>query len=349
MSICAADMALPLVLTMGEPAGIGGEIALKAWLARDTDNVPPFFMIDDPARLTALAQHLDWPVSVIPIDAPEDALDAFVHGTPVLARPLTAGYVPGSPNPAHADAVIASIDDAVGFVTAGRAAALVTNPIHKLTLTEAGFRHNGHTDYLAELAGGGAKAVMMLACAGLRVVPLSVHIALRDSIAAVSKAAIIAVTHTTIDALRRDFGIAEPRIVVSGLNPHAGEGGTMGREEIDIIAPAIAHLKQAGLSVRGPAPADTLFHEAARAGYDAAICMYHDQALIPIKTLDFRAAVNITLGLPFVRTSPDHGTAFEIAGTGVAHASSLVAALKTAAEIANRRAIHPQHPELAVV
>jgi len=349
MSICAADMPLPLALTMGEPAGIGGEIALKAWLARDAHNVPPFFMIDDPARLTALAQRLDWPVTVISIDAPEEALDAFAHGPPVLARPLTAACVPGSPNPAHAGAVIASIDDAVDFVVRGRASALVTNPIHKLTLTEAGFQHNGHTDYLAELAGDGSHAVMMLACTGLRVVPLSVHIALRDSIAAVTKASIIAVVRTTIDALRRDFGIAEPHVVVSGLNPHAGEGGTMGHEEIDIIAPAVEYLIQAGLSVRGPAPADSLFHEAARAGYDAAICMYHDQALIPVKTVDFRTAVNITLGLPFVRTSPDHGTAFEIAGTGAAYEHSLVAALKTAAQIAARRKARAQHHEPAGV
>ncbi len=330
--------ALPLALTMGEPAGIGCEIALKAWLARNEKNVPPFFLIDDPARLSALAQKLEWPVSPVPIDTPEEALDAFVHGPPVLPRPLEAPAVPGTPNSAHAAAVIAAIDDAVDFVNAGRALALVTNPIHKLTLIEAGFRHNGHTDYLAELAGGGSNAVMMLACDELRVVPLSVHIALRDSIAMVTKAAIIAVTRTTIDALRSDFGIAEPHIVVAGLNPHAGEGGTMGREEIDIIAPAIEQLKKAGLSVRGPAPADTLFHERARSGYDAAICMYHDQALIPIKTVDFSTAVNITLGLPFVRTSPDHGTAFEIAGTGVADESSLVAALKLAAKIAAQRA-----------
>lgn len=342
-------MPLPVALTMGEPAGIGGEIALKAWLAREADNVPPFFMIDDPDRLTALARHLDWPVCAIPIGAPEEALDAFVHGPPVLARPLATACVPGSPDPAHAGAVIASIDDAVDFVVAGRASALVTNPIHKLTLSKAGFRHNGHTDYLAELAGDGSNAVMMLACAGLRVVPLSVHIALRDSIAAVTKAAIVTVTRTTIDALRHDFGIADPHVVVSGLNPHAGEGGTMGREEIEIIAPAVEQLQQAGLSVRGPAPADSLFHEAARAGYDAAVCMYHDQALIPVKTVDFRAAVNITLGLPFVRTSPDHGTAFEIAGTGVAHAYSLIAALKMAAAIAARRKAGTPHHEPAGV
>jgi len=338
---------LPLALTMGEPAGIGGEIALKAWLARDRNGAPPFFMIDDPARLTALARRLGWPVSTVPIDAPEEALDAFAHGPPVLARPLVEPPVPGTPNPAHAKAVIEAIDDAVGFVTAGRASALVTNPIHKLTLTEAGFRHNGHTDYLAELAGDGSMAVMMLACADLRVVPLSTHMALRDAIAAVTQAAIIAVTQTTIDALRDDFGIEQPRIVVTGLNPHAGEGGTMGREEVDIIAPAIAHLQQAGLSVRGPAPADTLFHDRARSAYDAAICMYHDQALIPIKTVDFQTAVNITLGLPFVRTSPDHGTAFEIAGTGAADESSLVAAMKVAAGLATRRAARARQREHA--
>ncbi len=338
---------LPLALTMGEPAGIGGEIALKAWLGRDRDAVPPFFTIDDPERLSALARRLDWPVSAVPIDAPEETLAAFAHGIPVVPRPLASHPTPGTPDPAHAAAVLAAIDDAVAFVTAGRAAAVVTNPIHKLTLVEAGFRHNGHTDYLAELAGDGSTAVMMLACAELRVVPLSVHVALRDSIAAVTQSAIVAVTRITIDALRGDFGVADPQVVLAGLNPHAGEGGTMGREEIEIIAPAIARLKQDGLSVRGPVPADTLFHERARAGYDAAICMYHDQALIPIKTIDFGTAVNITLGLPFVRTSPDHGTAFEIAGSGVANESSLVAALKSAVAIATRRAAGARQPEHA--
>mgnify|MGYP003627016188 CR=1 FL=1 len=327
----------PLVLTMGEPAGIGGEVALKAWLARGTAAVPPFFMIDDASRLATLADRLGWTVKIAPIEAPEEAEAVFADALPVLSRPLRNFPIPGTPDQAHAGAVIAAIDEAVDLVARGRASAVVTNPIHKLTLTQAGFHHNGHTDYLAELAGDGSRAVMMLACESLRVVPLSVHISLRDSINAVTQDAIIETAHITAAALRRDFGIRQPHIVIAGLNPHAGEGGTMGREDTDIIAPAVQQLKGAGISVRGPAPADTLFHERARTEYDAAICMYHDQALIPIKTIDFFAAVNVTIGLPFIRTSPDHGTAFEIAGTGVADERSLIAALKMAATMATRR------------
>lgn len=327
----------PLVLTMGEPAGIGGEVALKAWLAREAEVIPPFFMIDDADRLATLAKRLGWPVPITPIQAPEEAAAIFADALPVLSRPLSKFPIPGTADPAHAGAVIAAIDAAVDLVVTGRAAAVVTNPIHKLTLTQAGFHHNGHTDYLAELAGDGSHAVMMLACASLRVVPLSVHVSLRDSIQALTEDAIIETANITAAALTRDFGIAQPHIVIAGLNPHAGEGGTMGREDTDIIAPAIEKLKRAGLSVRGPASSDTLFHERARSEYDAAICMYHDQALIPIKTIDFFSAVNVTLGLPFIRTSPDHGTAFEIAGTGVADARSLIAALRMAATMADRR------------
>jgi 4-hydroxythreonine-4-phosphate dehydrogenase len=327
----------PLALTMGEPAGIGGEIALKAWLGRAARKVPPFFLIDDPSRLDALAGRLEWPVKILPIDEPEETFEAFDRGLPVLARPLPGQPVPGAAAPQYAAAVIAAIDEAVRLVLTGRASALVTNPIHKQTLLEAGFQHAGHTNYLAELAGDGSRAVMMLACSTLRVVPVCVHLSLRDSISALTTEAIVESTRITDAALREDFGIDAPHIVISGLNPHAGEGGALGREEIEIIVPAIERLKQVGLSVRGPEPADTLFHERARLGYDAAVCMYHDQALIPIKTIDFNAAVNITLGLPFVRTSPDHGTAFEIAGTGVADESSLIAALQTAAAMAKRR------------
>ncbi len=331
---------LPLALTMGEPAGIGGEVALKAWLAREQSNVPPFFLIDDIDRLTALAAKLDWPVKLSTIPTPEEAIAHFGTALPVLSRPLSSRPIPGTPDPANAPAVISAIDEAVKLVTMGAAAAVVTNPIHKLTLTQAGFPHNGHTEYLAELAGGGARAVMMLACDSLRVVPLSVHVGLRDSIAAVTEEAIIEIVTITAAALTRDFGITNPHIVVAGLNPHAGEGGTMGCEDLEIVTPAVEKLKKTGLSVRGPAPSDTLFHERARDGYDAAVCMYHDQALIPVKTIDFYSSVNITLGLPFVRTSPDHGTAFEIAGTGIADERSLVAALKSAASIARRRQAH---------
>lgn len=327
----------PLALTMGEPAGIGGEIALKAWLERDTNRVPPFYLIDDPGHLEALKGRLGWPVSLRPIETPEEALAAFHDALPVLVHPLPRQPVPGTPQRDNAPAVIAAIDLAVEHVQSGRAEAIVTNPIHKKVLVDAGFRHVGHTDYLAQLAGHGARAVMMLACSELRVVPVCVHLSLRESIEALNAEKIVAATRATAQALTSDFGIELPHIALTGLNPHAGEEGAMGREEIDFIRPAIEQMKREGLSVRGPEPADTLFHERARAGYDAAVCMYHDQALIPIKTLDFHGAVNITLGLPFVRTSPDHGTAFEIAGTGVANEASLVAALKMASTMARRR------------
>ncbi len=327
----------PLALTMGEPAGIGGEIAMKAWLERDSKRVPPFYLIDDPDHLEALIGRLGWPVSFKAIEAPSEALDVYASALPVLVHRLNHQPVPGTPQPDNANVVITAIDRAVEAVQAGDADAVVTNPIHKQTLVESGFGHVGHTDYLAQLAGNGARAVMMLACSELRVVPICVHMSLHDSIQALTTEAIVASTRTTADALIRDFGIAQPHIAMTGLNPHAGEGGAIGREEIDIIRPAIEQMKSEGISVRGPEPADTLFHERARTGYDAAICMYHDQALIPIKTIDFHRAVNITLGLPFVRTSPDHGTAFEIAGTGVANESSLIAALTTASAMARRR------------
>jgi 4-hydroxythreonine-4-phosphate dehydrogenase len=233
--------------------------------------------------------------------------------------------------------VIRSIDMAVADVQAGRAAAVVTNPINKEVLYRAGFRHPGHTEYLAELAGDGSVSVMMLASSQLRVVPVTIHLALRCAIAQLSSAAIVHAGRVTQAALRRDFGVAAPVIAVAGLNPHAGEAGALGREDLDLVAPAIAELRAAGVDARGPLAADTMFHAAARRGYDAALCMYHDQALIPIKTLDFDGAVNITLGLPFVRTSPDHGTAFDIAGSGQARPDSLIAALKLAAEMAARR------------
>jgi len=236
--------------------------------------------------------------------------------------------------------VIAAIADAVGFVKSGRAAALVTNPIQKETLYAAGFSHPGHTEYLAELAGG-VTPVMMLLCQDLRVVPVTIHRSLSESIAGLNTAEIVTVGRIAAASLKRDFGIARPRLAVAGLNPHAGEAGTLGREEIDIIAPAVRELQALGIDARGPAPADTLFHAAARARYDAAICMYHDQALIPLKTIDFDRGVNITLGLPFIRTSPDHGTACDIAGKGVANPASLIAAIAIAGELAKRRVVEP--------
>jgi 4-hydroxythreonine-4-phosphate dehydrogenase len=331
-------MVLPLALTMGEPAGIGGEIALKAWLGRG-EGVPPFYAVDDPERLAWLAAGLGWPVPVRPIGEPAEASEIFATALPVAPIGAALRGRPGQPDPADAAAVVGAIDAAVADVRAGRAAALVTNPIHKDTLYRAGFRHPGHTEYLAELAGCGATAIMMLVCPELRVVPVTIHLALRRVAETLTRDMIVHAGRVAAAALRRDFAIAAPVLAVAGLNPHAGEAGGLGREEIEIIEPALAELRRAGIDARGPFAADTVFHAEARRAYDAALCMYHDQALIPIKTIDFDGGVNVTLGLPFVRTSPDHGTAFAIAGTGRARPHSLIAALRLAARMAaNRRA-----------
>jgi 4-hydroxythreonine-4-phosphate dehydrogenase len=330
-------MTLPLALTMGEPAGIGGEITLAAWLRRG-EGVPPFYVIDDPARLDALARRLGWPITVKMIAAPDHVAAAFADALPVMPVGGSPRAAPGKPDTADAKLVLRAIEIAVAEVRSGRAAALITNPINKDALYRAGFHHPGHTEYLAELAGSTEPAVMMLAGADLCVVPVTIHLALHDAIAALTKEAIVRAGKVVDAALRRDFGIASPVLAVAGLNPHAGENGGLGREDIDIVAPAITQLRAAGIDAKGPLAADTMFHAAARRGYDAALCMYHDQALIPIKTIDFDGAVNVTLGLPFIRTSPDHGTAFDIAGKGVARPDSLIAALRLAAAMAARRA-----------
>jgi 4-hydroxythreonine-4-phosphate dehydrogenase len=329
-------MIRPIALTMGEPAGIGGEITLKTWLRRG-EGVPPFFAIDDPDRLARLAETLGWTVPVRAVAGPEEAAACFSEALGVLPRRLAHPVLMGRPDPANARAVIAAIVSAVELARAGRAAAVVTNPIQKETLYTAGFRHPGHTEFLEELAGNDAKAIMMLACPGLRVVPVTVHVALRDAVQRLKTDAIVAAGRITARALMSDFGLDRPRLAVAGLNPHAGENGTMGREEIEIIAPAVETLRSEGHAVTGPFPADTLFHAAARRRYDAVICMYHDQALIPLKTIDFDRGVNVTLGLPFIRTSPDHGTATDIAGKGSANPDSLIAALQMAGEMAERR------------
>lgn len=322
---------------MGEPAGIGGEIALSAWRDRRAAGVPPFFVIDEPDRLARLARALGWDVPVRAIDAPADAVSLFATALPVFPLDVPLGRVAaGRPDAANAPSVIRSIAAAVEFAQAGEAAGVVTNPIQKESLYAAGFPHPGHTEYLAALAGG-VTPVMMLACPGLRVVPVTIHLPLRAALAALTTDAIVTAGRITAAGLARDFGIARPRLAVAGLNPHAGENGTLGREEIEIIAPAVAALQEAGIAATGPAPADTMFHAAARRRYDAALCMYHDQALIPLKTIDFDRGVNITLGLPFVRTSPDHGTACDIAGKGIASAESLIAALAIAGEMAAHR------------
>jgi 4-hydroxythreonine-4-phosphate dehydrogenase len=309
----------PVVLTCGDPSGIGPEIAAKAWAAGER-----FVWIGDPRHLPAGTAWRE----VAEGEAPGDGAMA------VLPHALAAPARPGQPDPGNAAGVIAVIERAVRLVQAGRAAAVCTAPIHKKALKDgAGFAFPGHTEFLAHLAGVD-RVVMMLACPGLRVVPATIHIALSEVPRTLTPALLEATIRITREGLQRDFGIAEPRIAVAGLNPHAGEGGAMGREELDWMAPLVARLAAEGMAIRGPLPADTMFHAAARAGYDVAVCAYHDQALIPIKTIDFAGGVNVTLGLPFVRTSPDHGTAYDIAGRGVADPSSLIAALRMAHQMA---------------
>lgn len=331
---------LPLAVTMGEPAGIGGELSLKAWLAR-TRASRPFFAIDDPDRLKTLARDLGLTVPVKTVLRPSDVPAVFPEALPVLPVRLRAPVRAGHPDPANAPATLEAIERAAALAATGEIAGFVTNPIQKKALQDAGFPHPGHTEFLAELASRSASkpvdVAMMLACPELRVVPVTIHLSLADAVRALDAAAIVRVGRITVAGLKALFGIARPRLAIAALNPHAGEQGAMGNEEARIIAPAIETLRKDDIDVRGPAPADTLFHPAARATYDAALCMYHDQALIPIKTIDFSGGVNVTLGLPFVRTSPDHGTALDIAGTGRADAASLIAALAMADDMARRR------------
>jgi 4-hydroxythreonine-4-phosphate dehydrogenase len=317
------------VLTCGDPAGVGPELAAAVWAARGADL--PFAWIGDP-------RHLPAGTPVAAIEAPAEAPEAARRGLPVLALPFPEPARPGRPSAANAPAVVAVLDRAVDLVLGGQAGALCTAPVSKRVLAQgAGFPFPGHTDYLAHRAGG-VPVAMMLVGGGLRTVPATVHLPLAEVPAALDPERLETVLRVTWNGLRRDFGIAAPRIAVAGLNPHAGEGGLLGDEETRVIAPVLARLAAEGMDLSGPHPADTLFHAAARARYDAAVCMYHDQALIPVKTLDFTGGVNVTLGLPFVRTSPDHGTAFDIAGTGRADPASLAAALALAAELAARRA-----------
>ncbi len=324
---------------MGEPAGIGGEITLAAWRRRSAEALAPFFVIDDPQRLRDLAARLGFDLPVAEIAAPAEAAATFPDALPVLPLDCRVAAEPGRLDSANAAAVLDSIRRAVALAQAGSAAAVVTNPIHKQVLMEAGFRHPGHTEFLAELsrdeaAGAPPAPVMMLACPQLRVVPVTVHLPLARVPDVLTGDLIVATGRTTAAALRRFFAVERPRLAVAGLNPHAGEGGRLGGEDEAVVRPAVARLRADGIDAVGPLPADSLFHAAARRGYDAALCMYHDQALIPIKTIDFEGGVNVTLGLPIVRTSPDHGTALDIAGRGKASPASLLAALRMAAEMA---------------
>jgi 4-hydroxythreonine-4-phosphate dehydrogenase len=313
----------PILLTSGDPSGIGPEIAAKAW-----DLGERFVWLGDPRQLPKGVRWREVPSLG---NAPEDG------PIPVLRHDFAAPAVPGAPDPANASGVVAVIAQAVELVQAGKASAIVTAPINKKALKDgAGFAFPGHTEYLAHLAGV-ERVVMMLACPGLRVVPTTIHIPLADVPSALTEELMEATIRITHAGLVRDFGIGAPRIAVAGINPHAGEGGAMGVEEERMIRPLIARLRAEGFDLKGPFPADTMFHAAARAGYDVAICAYHDQALIPIKTIDFAGGVNVTLGLPFVRTSPDHGTAYDIAGQGKADPSSLIAALRMARATAEVR------------
>lgn len=330
--------ALPLALTMGEPAGIGPDVTLMAWAARDAERLPTFHVVGDADLLARRAARLGRPVKIARV-SPGDAAEAFPEALPVVDLGRTVIGEPGRLDARDAAAVVASIEAAVEEVRAGQAAAVVTNPIHKHALYQAGFAHPGHTEFLGDLAGRFAvpadgtawRPVMMLAGPDLRTVPITVHVALARACTDLTEERIVATARIVAADLTRRFGIARPRLAIAGLNPHAGEDGAMGREEIEVMRPAIERLRAEGLDVRGPLPADTLFHARARATYDAALCPTHDQALIPVKTIAFDETVNVTLGLPFVRTSPDHGTALDIAGTGKAHPGSLIAAIRMAA------------------
>jgi 4-hydroxythreonine-4-phosphate dehydrogenase len=330
----------PLALTLGDPAGVGPEIAVKAW-SELRHGGPPFLVVGD---FQALASASAGGASILKkVIAPAEAMSAFPDALPVLDLPLRARVVAGQPSAAAAPAIIKWIETAVGLALSGAVAGVVTAPIAKAPLYDAGFKFPGHTEFLGELTAsesyeGARGPVMMLIAGDLRVALVTVHEPLAKVPGLLSIEAIVNAGLVTAEALRRDFGIAEPRLAVAALNPHAGEGGALGREEGEIIAPAVRALEDLGVDVTGPHPADTLFPETMRSRYDAVICLYHDQALIPVKMLDFWGGVNVTLGLPIVRTSPDHGTAFDIAGRGLARPDSLIAAIRLADQLAQARA-----------
>lgn len=334
---------LPAAVTMGEPSGIGGELTLMAWARRKSDTIPPFFAIDCPQRLHELADRLGLEIAIAEIKHPADTYKHWDRALPVLARPLIQPVDPGHPALENAPCVTDSIETAVECVMSGTASAIVTNPIHKETLYRTGFAHTGHTDFLAALAvaktGSPAdgEPIMMMATQDLRVVPVTIHVSLAAALAMLTQQSVVKCGRQVHRALVRDFGISSPRIGVTGLNPHAGEGGTLGLEEQEIIRPAIDALAREGIRLEGPFAADSIFAETSRKRWDTIICMYHDQALIPVKTLDFWNTVNITLGLPFIRTSPGHGTSLDLAGRGTARPTSFIAALHQAARLAEQR------------
>jgi 4-hydroxythreonine-4-phosphate dehydrogenase len=329
--------AQPLALTLGEPAGIGPDLALAVWRRRAELELAPFYIIADPEFLRRRARTLGLDVPII-VATPASAVTSFAAALPVVPLDVTVTAEPGHPDRSSAPAAVASIRRAVADVMAGTAAAVVTNPVAKNVLYNWGFAEPGHTEFLAKLVleatGKSLRPVMMLWSPELAVVPVTIHLPLKEIFKQLSTELVVETGRIVARDLSQRFGLRHPRLVIAGLNPHAGEAGTLGEEDESIVAPAVARLAADGIDVKGPVPADSMFHERARATYDAALCMYHDQALIPIKTLAFDHAVNVTLGLPFVRTSPDHGTAFDIAGTGAADPASLIAALRLAQRLA---------------
>lgn len=332
----------PLAVTLGDPAGIGPEIVMKAWAAlRHTG--PQFLVVGDHQALASATSA--GATAVRRIGAPFEAAAVFAEAAPLLDAPISKPVVAGQPSPSYAAAVIRWIETAVGLALSGAVRGVVTAPIAKKPLYDAGFPFPGHTEFLADLVAGerfeGVRGpVMMLAAPGLRTALVTVHCALADVPRALTMDKIVKTGRVLHDALQRDFGIEKPRLALAALNPHAGEDGSLGEEETVLINPAAAALRSLGIDCSNARPADTLFHPEARRAYDGVICQYHDQALIPLKTIDFWNGVNATLGLPIVRTSPDHGVGFDIAGRGVARADSLIAAIRTADEIATRRALH---------
>ena len=330
----------PLALSLGDPAGVGAEIIVKAWTSLRQSG-PAFMVVGDASSVAAAPGAGAVPIRTV--TSPDEAARVFADALPVLDIPLRTPVVAGKPSPSYAESVIRWIETGVGLALSGAVSGLVTAPISKAPLYAAGFRFPGHTEFLGELTqsaryDGARGPVMMLAVPGLRTTLVTVHEPLAKVSAALTIEKIVNAGLVTAQSLRRDFGIPHPRIAVAGLNPHAGEGGTIGREEHDIIGPAVRALRDLGVDVTGPHPADSLFAAEVRSRYDAVVCMYHDQALIPVKMLDFWGGINVTLGLPIVRTSPDHGTAFDIAGRGYARPDSLVAAIQAAEDIAQRRA-----------
>ncbi|WP_336970044.1 4-hydroxythreonine-4-phosphate dehydrogenase PdxA [Sphingobium aromaticiconvertens] len=329
----AAPPLAPFAISLGDPAGIGPEIVAKSWVMREARGLPPFFAVGDAASLRAV-----WAGPIATVTSPEEVPAAFDNALPCLQIADAGKVVPGMPDVDGARIAFQSLEVAIGLARSGSAGGVVTAPVSKAQLYGVGFTHPGQTEFVAERCGVSPdNSVMMLAGPSLRVVPITIHIPLSEVPAALTIDLIRARAITTAKGLQRNFGVARPRLAVAGLNPHAGESGAMGREEIEIIAPAIAQLKAEGLDIIGPLPADGMFHYRAREAYDAALCMYHDQALIPIKTLYFDEGVNITLGLPIVRTSPDHGTAFGIAGTNSANPGAMMAAIRMAADAARAR------------